>query len=178
MTGGTYWYSVSVIFVLSGAGGARFEALGAGLALGAAVLYATYVLAVAELGARVPALSLAALTSTGAAVALTLAGAVAGTLDLRFGAAGWACTLGVVATTVAALAAFAAGAARLGPSHASILAMLEPAIVALLAFALLGDRLGPLQLAGGALITAAALALQLPPRPRRRSSPRAGRRPR
>ena len=44
---------------------------------------------------------------------------------------------------------------------ASILSTAEPVTAVVLAFAVLGDTLGPVQLAGGALVLAAATVLSL-----------------
>lgn len=154
--------SAGVVLVLAGGDAGSFEPVGVSFALGAALLYAIYVLVVAGVGERVHALALAALTCAGAAVAFAAAGAVSGRLDFGMSAAGWGWSLAVLASTVAALAAFLASIARLGPSRASILGMLEPPLAVGLAFLVFGERLGPVQLAGGALVTVAAVVLQLP----------------
>jgi drug/metabolite transporter (DMT)-like permease len=53
-----------------------------------------------------------------------------------------------------------------GPSEAAILSTFEPVVTVVLAFFALGERLTPLQLAGGALVLAAVVLLQLPARRR------------
>jgi drug/metabolite transporter (DMT)-like permease len=60
--------------------------------------------------------------------------------------------------------AYITGIRRLGPSRASILAMLEPVVGVLLAAWLLAERPTAIQLTGGALILAASVLLQLRPR--------------
>jgi drug/metabolite transporter (DMT)-like permease len=65
-----------------------------------------------------------------------------------------------VVSTVGAVALFFAGLRRLGPSTASILSTLEPAVTVALAFVVFGESLGPAQLAGGALVLIAVLAVR------------------
>ena len=71
---------------------------------------------------------------------------------------GWLAGLAVV-STVGAIGLFFAGLRRVGPSAASILSTLEPVVTVALAFAVFGESLGPVQLAGGALVLLAVLAL-------------------
>jgi drug/metabolite transporter (DMT)-like permease len=142
---------------LSGGG----DPLGIAFALGAAVIFAGYVIASGRLGQRLHALTLSALVCSGTAVALVLAGATSGTLHpgMPVGAWAWGAAI-AIGSTVIALTAFLGGVARLGASRASILAMLEPGIACLLAFLAFGETLAPLQLLGGALVVGAALLLQ------------------
>ena len=67
-------------------------------------------------------------------------------------------------STVVAVSAFFAGLRRVGPSEAAILSTFEPPVTVALAFAVLGERLSVVQLAGGALVLAAVVLLQLPGR--------------
>jgi drug/metabolite transporter (DMT)-like permease len=133
------------------------DALGAALGLAAAVVYATYILVSDTLA--IPALPLAALVCTGAAVALLLSTALLG--QFRPGAlspAGWVWILCLAAvSTVGAIGLFFAGLQRVGPTTASILATVEPLVTVALAFAVFGESLGPLQVAGGILVLAAVL---------------------
>jgi drug/metabolite transporter (DMT)-like permease len=78
-------------------------------------------------------------------------------------------------STVVAVSAFFAGLRRVGPSEAAILSTFEPVVTVALAYAVLGERLTPAQLAGGALVLAAVVLLQL--RPRRVARTRAVPRP-
>ena len=61
------------------------------------------------------------------------------------------------------------GCAGSGPSEAAILSTFEPVVTVVLAFFVLGERLAPAQLAGGALVLAAVVLLQLPARRAQRS---------
>ena len=76
-------------------------------------------------------------------------------------AAGFAWLGGLaVVSTVGAVALFFAGLRRVGPTAASILSTLEPLVTVALAFVVFGDSLGPVQLAGGALVLSAVLAVR------------------
>ena len=79
---------------------------------------------------------------------------------------GWLLALACI-STVAAVVLFFAGLRRVGPSAASILSTLEPVVTVALAFAVFGESLAPAQLAGGALVLAAVLAVRIK---RRRSA--------
>ena len=164
--------SLGVTLVL--AGGATLSARLGGIALplGAAVLSAAYVLTIQPVGARMPALTVAALVATGAALGYIVSGVATSSFALGMPPAAWGWTVTLaLATTVLPMAAFLGGLARLGSSRASILAMLEPPMALLAAFLVFGDRLGPVQLAGGALVLGAAVLLQMRPiRSRRRGA--------
>lgn len=64
--------------------------------------------------------------------------------------------------TVGAITLLFAGLRRVGPTAASILSTLEPVVTVVLAFVVFGDSLGPAQLAGGALVLLAVLAMRAP----------------
>jgi drug/metabolite transporter (DMT)-like permease len=149
--------------VVAGAGAGSLDGLGTALGLGAAVVYSTYILVSDGVVARVAPLVLAAIVCTGAAVSLTIGSVALG--EYRPGAmtaAGWGWIVGLaVVSTVGAIALFFAGLRRAGPTAASILATVEPLVTVLLAFLVFGETLGPVQIAGGALVLAAVVALQL-----------------
>jgi hypothetical protein len=65
-------------------------------------------------------------------------------------------------STVGAIALFFAGLRRVGPTAASILSTLEPVVTVALAFVVFGESLGTVQLAGGALVLMAVLAMRAP----------------
>ena len=109
-------------------------------------------------------LALGTLVCTGAAATLTLTGLAGGDLDPGgVSATGflWLAGLALV-STVGAIALFFAGLRRVGPAAASILSTLEPVVTVALAFAIFGESLGPAQLAGGALVLLAVLAVRAP----------------
>jgi drug/metabolite transporter (DMT)-like permease len=147
--------------VVGGAGAGALDPLGTGLGLGAAVVYATYILISERIAARLRPLVLSALVCTGATATFTAGSALLG--DLRPGALtasgwGWLACLAVVSTVVS-ISLFFAGLPRVGPTSASILATVEPLVTVVLAFAVFGETLGPVQLGGGALVLGAVLAL-------------------
>ena len=67
-------------------------------------------------------------------------------------------------STVLAIFTFFAGLERVGPSAASILSTFEPVVTIVLAYLVLSERLSALQLAGAALVLAAAILLAAPAR--------------
>jgi drug/metabolite transporter (DMT)-like permease len=155
--------SAGLVLVVAGAGAGALDAPGVGLGLAAAFVYATYILVSDGVAARVSPRLLAALVCTGAAATLTAGSAVLG--GLRLGAptaAGWAWLVCLaVVSTVVAISCFFAGLTRVGPTTASILATVEPLVTVASALAAFGERLGGLQLAGGGLVLAAVLVLQV-----------------
>jgi drug/metabolite transporter (DMT)-like permease len=154
--------SAGLTLVLAGAGTGALEGAGVALGLGAALVYSAYILISDGIAQRLPALTLATLVCTGAALSLTIGPAAIGQLRLgELSPAGWgwlACLAGV--STVGAIAMFFAGLSRVGPSTASILSTVEPLVTVALAFVVFGERLSVVQLAGGALVLAAVLVLQ------------------
>ena len=153
--------SVGLVLVLASAKPGALDALGAALALSAAVVYTTYILVSQGVAGRISPTLLSALVCSGAAVTLTVGSTVLG--DLRPGTvtlAGWGWLAGIaVVSTVAAVSLFFAGLKRVGPTTASILSTVEPVVTVVLAFLVFGELLGALQLIGGAMVIAAVLVL-------------------
>jgi drug/metabolite transporter (DMT)-like permease len=163
--------SGGLALVVAGAGTGALDPLGAGLGLGAALIYSAYILVSDGIVARVSPRALAALVCTGAAVSLIAGSAVLG--QFRPGALtaagwGWVASLAVV-STVGAISFFFAGLRRVGPTTASILATVEPLVTVLLAFLVFGETLGAVQLLGGAFVVGAVLVLNAR-RPRARQA--------
>jgi len=155
--------SLGLALVVAGAGAGALDPLGTALGLTAACVYAAYVLVSERIAQRLGPLALAALVCAGAAATLTLGAAATGELrpaDVTPAGFGWLVAIAIV-STVGALALFFAGLPLVGPTAASILSTAEPVTAVVLAFAVLGDTLGPVQLAGGALVLAAATVLSL-----------------
>ena len=155
--------SAGLVLVVAGAGAGALDPLGTALGLTAACVYAAYVLVSERVAQRLGPLALAALVCAGAAATLTLGAAATGELrpaDVTPAGLGWLVAIALV-STVGALALFFAGLPLVGPTAASILSTAEPVTAVVLAFAVLGDTLGPVQLAGGALVLAAATVLTL-----------------
>ena len=153
--------SVGLVLVLASARPGALDPLGAGLAIGAAVVYTTYILVSQGIAGRLGPTLLSALVCSGAAVTLTAGSALLG--DLRpaeVTPAGWGWLAGIaVVSTVAAVSLFFAGLKRVGPTTASILSTVEPVVTVVLAFLVFGELLGGLQLLGGGLVIAAVLVL-------------------
>jgi drug/metabolite transporter (DMT)-like permease len=154
--------SGGLTLVVAGSGAGAIEPLGAGLGLGAALVYSAYILVSDGIAGRVPARALATLVCTGAAVSLTAGSLLLG--DLRPGeltAPGWgwlACLAAI--STVGAISLFFAGLRRVGPTAASTLATVEPLVTVVLAFLVFGEALEAVQVAGGVLLLAAVPVLQ------------------
>ena len=149
---------------------AASSSLGALLALGASLTYTTYILVSdADRSATVDPFALALLVLTGAIGQLRgRRPARPGRSTSRCPAEAWLwLVLIALVSTVVAVSAFFAGLRRVGPSEAAILSTFEPVVTVVLAFLVLGERLTPAQLAGGVLVLAAVVLLQLPARRRR-----------
>jgi drug/metabolite transporter (DMT)-like permease len=157
--------TLTVLPALAGEGSAAFPRLPAGVALGiaAACIYAIYIVVGTRLTARVAPLPLATVV-TAAAALVFLAGSVIAGPRLPASPTGWLAVLGIaLVSTVAAITLFFAGLALVGPTQASTLSTIEPLFTVLLAAVLLGETIAPVQLAGGALILAAAVLLARAP---------------
>lgn len=162
--------SVGLVLVLLAAGTGAFDLAGALLALGASLTYTTYILVSDRIVGETDPFALALLVLTGATASFAVAGGVTGSLDLALSGEAWLwLVLIALVSTVVAVAAFFAGLRRVGPSEAAILSTFEPPVTVALAYLALGERLEPAQLAGGALVLAAVVVLQLPAR---RAAPR------
>jgi drug/metabolite transporter (DMT)-like permease len=150
---------VALVLVTPGAG-ALFSWMGAGLALGAAVVYATYILFGSRVTVQLPPVVVTTYVSTAAAVVFLAYGAVSGQLVAMAPSGWWAVGGTAVFATVLAVLTFFAGIERLGPSRASIISTLEPVGTAALSALLFGDRLGGGQLLGGLFVLGGIIWLQ------------------
>jgi drug/metabolite transporter (DMT)-like permease len=158
--------SAGTVLVLLGAGAGTIGVAGVLMALGSAVTYTGYILvADGPLAALAPR-QLSALVCTGATLAFWVGGSALGAVHLGRAGTGlwWIALCGVV--SVVAIGCFFAGLRRVGPSAASIMSTAEPVTTVVLGALVLGDGLAALQLAGGALVLAAVVALQCRPRAR------------
>jgi drug/metabolite transporter (DMT)-like permease len=159
--------SSGLVLVLAGAAAGALDPIGAALGLGAALVYSAYILTSEGVAERMGPLVLSTFVCTGAATTLTLTGVAGGDLqpgDVSLPGFAWLGALAVV-STVAAIALFFAGLRRVGPTAASILSTLEPVVTVLLASAVFAESLRPAQLAGGALVLIAVIAVRIPARP-------------
>jgi len=148
--------------VMLGDASLRGDIVGVLLALGAAVGCAAWLLAGDYLLRGIPSLVVSALASTGAACTLWLVGFGVGSISFDYSAVGWWAISGTVfVSTGIAISTLMAGTPRVGPTVASILLTVEVPLAVIWATTLLGEPLGPTQLAGGALVVAAVVLLQL-----------------
>ncbi len=152
--------SAGTALVLLGGGSGALNATGVLLGLGAGIAYSVYILVADGVVGRIDAWRFSALVTTGAAIAVTLAGVVTGSLALPAGTGClWVGAIALV-STVLPVSTFLLGLERVGAPTASIVSTVEPVLTVALAVALLGETLGPAQLLGGALVVAAVVALQ------------------
>jgi len=141
------------------------DVIGVLLVLGAAAGYGIYIVVSNRFVHRAGPLISTAWVALGASVSFGLTGlltrswVVPGTLR----AAGLLAGL-IVFSTILPLATFFAGMRRVGPTAASLLSTLEPVFTILMAALLLHEVLTQNQWAGGALILAAVVLLNLPTR--------------
>jgi drug/metabolite transporter, DME family len=150
---------------LDPASGIRFDALGFGLALGAAGWQALFMIVSRDGYSTVPAaqamavvlattvvsgIVIALLTGSGAALAYPLRDPAVLPLLL---------VTGLFAAAIPSIL-FLTGIRMIGATRAGILMLFEPVVGVTLAAILLGERLAPIQIAGGLAILAAAVILQ------------------
>ena len=162
--------SVGVVLVFAGSLATGVDPVGLALGLGAAVVYAGYVLAGERVVATVHPLLLAALVSTGATAAFSVVGflrAGRGSLPIpTSGAAWWAAGVMAVVATVVPMAALFAGIRRVGAATATIVSTLEPVVTVALATVFLAEQLSVVEAAGAAcVLLAVRLLAPAPSRP-------------
>jgi drug/metabolite transporter (DMT)-like permease len=147
----------------------KVDPIGIGLAFGAAICQASFILIVGRGFDPLPAPKVSVF-------ALFAAGAVAFALAILFGdTAGllvpfqdpeiwpWIIAGGITGAAIPTTA-FVAGIGIIGPSRAAIMMTIEPLVGVALAALLLGERPLPIQLVGGAAVLTAAAILQVAPR--------------
>src|SRR4051794_27850138 len=163
--------STGLILVLAGARHGSIDPVGTALALGAALVYTTYILSSQRVASAMSPQLLAALVCSGAAVSLTLASSAIGAVqpgELTAAGWGWIGALTLVSTVIA-ITLFFAGLRRVGPTAASILATVEPVVTVFLAFVVFDEVLRPAQVVGAALVLAAVPVLEIGSSKRRRN---------
>jgi len=127
-------------------------------ALGASIAYATYLLVIKRVRARLDGPSATLWSAIVSAIALAAAATWRGEVMLPHSALGWTIVvlLGVVSHAMGqGLTSVAIGRVPVGLVALVILA--QPPFSALIAWAVLGETMSPLQILGGAVILAAAL---------------------
>lgn len=153
-------------------GGGRGSPLGIALGLGAAVLYAVYIVVGSKVLRDVDPITSSCVICAGAAASYGMFALGRGLTGVP---AQWPANMQAwlpvaalaLVSTVLAIGAFFAGLQRLGPTPTSVLSTLEPVVSVTLAALILGERVGALQLFGAGVIVAAAIWLALRPTPGR-----------
>jgi drug/metabolite transporter (DMT)-like permease len=131
---------------------------GVALGLGAALVYAVYIVASSRV-TGVGAVAMAAVVLGAAAVTTGGLAAVARPA-LPSSATAWLALVGVALLgTVVAVTAFFGALALLGPSDAAVLSTVEPVVSVAVAGLVLGERLSSTQVAGGAVVLLAVAVL-------------------
>ena len=171
--------TIGVIGVFAGSLASGVDPAGLGLGLGAAAVYAGYVLAGERVVTAVHPVLLAALVATGATASFTVAGLVRGGLPYPRTTAGWTsvAVIAAVATVVPMVGLFA-GIERVGAPTASIVSTFEPVVTVVLAGLVLGETLSLVEAAGAACVILAVRLLAGPgsrKRPASRPQPVSGR---
>ena len=158
-----------VVLVIAGAGDlGSLDALGISLAFIGALAQTFYALAAHHGFRAVPGTQAAAVTMGGAAVVYLVIALLIGRLaemgqPLDSVAALWPVLVAGVLGAGLATVCFIGGIRLLGAPRATILSTLEPVVGVALAAVLFGTLPSPLQFAGGLLIIAAGIVLQLRP---------------
>ncbi len=153
--------SGGLVAVLAGSLALGASPAGFALGLAAAAVYAGYVLAGERVVAAVHPLLLAALVSTGAAAAFSLAGLAGASFHLPATGSAWGIVaLIAVVGTVVPVAALFAGIERVGAPTASILSTAEPVVTVALAMVFLGEALSPVEALGALAVLGAVRLLQ------------------
>jgi len=158
--------TLGVVGVFAGSLAGGVDPAGLALGLGAAAVYAGYVLTGERVVAAIHPVLLAALVATGATAAFTVAGLVRGGLPHPRTAGAWtAVAVMAVVATVIPMAGLFAGIERVGAPTASIASTFEPVVTVGLAGLLLGERLSLVEAAGAACVIAAVRLLARRPEP-------------
>jgi drug/metabolite transporter (DMT)-like permease len=129
------------------------------LGIGAALLYAIYILAGSHVVHQARSIASSTLVMISAATAYAGIAVVHGSAFPQT-VVGWAAVVAIaLVSTVLAFVTFFAGLKQVGPITASTLSTWEPGVTVVLATLVLGERMGLLQLLGGVLILLAAVVL-------------------
>jgi drug/metabolite transporter (DMT)-like permease len=147
--------------------GRPLDLAGVIMALGAAVLYAAYILLTSRFIHRAGAWVGTAWLAAGAGLSFSALGWATGVMFDPLPPTAILIVLGLILiSTILPLGTFLAGVERIGPSTASFISTLEPVFTVLLAFLILGESLNWVQGLGGVLVVVSALLLSLPGRAR------------
>ena len=156
--------TLGVIGVFAGSLASGVDPVGLALGLGAAAVYAGYVLAGERVVTAVHPVLLAALVATGATASFTVAGLVRGGLPYPAHGRRLDGSVAVIAAvaTVVPMAALFAGIERVGAPTASIVSTFEPVVTVVLAGLVLGETLSLVEATGAACVILAVRLLARP----------------
>jgi drug/metabolite transporter (DMT)-like permease len=150
------------VTIMVGAPREKLNAIGVILALASAILYSVYLPALEHVQRGAPAFVSTFFLVVGSAIAFVVVAILAGELYIPRNGKVWTnILLLAVFSTVIAFSALIKGVSVLGPVRTSIIATVEPFFTAILGAAVLGSRFTASTLAGGALIGAAILIIEL-----------------
>lgn len=153
--------STAGLVLVLGAPAGDLDWVGVGMALGAAVALATFIVLAQRAVVAVHPLVSSGLVQGTAALAFAPVAVATGALQPGRTPASVAWMVAVALFTAAAIALFLSAVERLGPTRASIGATVEPVVTVLLGVLILAESLTPLQLLGGALVVAAVAILPM-----------------
>lgn len=153
--------TLGVVFVFAGSLASGVDAVGLTLGLGAAAVYAGYILVGERVVAGTHPVLLAALVATGATASFTVAGLVhGGRLPVPASGDRWTAVAVIAAVaTVIPMTALFAGIERVGAPTASIVSTFEPVVTVVLAALVLGETLSLVEAVGAACVLAAVRLL-------------------
>jgi len=148
-------------FVLGSPSG-KVDITGVLLAVGAAIVYAFFVVVGNRVTRQIPSIITSAFITLSAACSFFIWGMASDSLHFDFQSSGWWSILGVVVfSTVLSMLTLFAGMNITGPTKASILSMVEPLITILLSVFLLDEKMSVTQMIGGGIILGGALIVVL-----------------
>jgi len=145
------------VFIIGRAGDG--DAVGIGLGLLAALIYAVYILAGSRLPAEISPMGATAVITSVSALGFLGLVAMKGFHPPATGAGVLAIAAIALVCTVFSILLFFAGLKRVGPVSASVFSTLEPLCAVLLGAAVLGERVTGARLLGGVLIAGAVVLL-------------------
>jgi drug/metabolite transporter (DMT)-like permease len=137
------------------------DPLGVAFGLGAAGVYAIYILIGSRVLQHVDALTASAVIMTTAAIGFVAVFAISPDRpSLPESASGWSAILaiGLVCTVVAGIS-FLAGLARVGPADASTLSTVEPVVSVVLSAIVVGESITAWTVVGGAMVLGSVIVL-------------------
>jgi drug/metabolite transporter (DMT)-like permease len=155
---GAVGLSLGGLVLVVGRPDGRLSLPGVAYAVGAALVYAVYIMVGDRVTSRVPPLPSSAFVALSAAVSFAATGAATGSLHLDLPAGAWPPVVGVaLVSTVVAIGCFFAGMALTGPVRASVISTVEPVVAIVATGVLLGATMTGGQLLGGAVVLAGAV---------------------